>query len=141
MTSAERVTLDEVFPFRRSLLRPPGHVEPPKPGDLHPRAAHFVARRGVEIMACASVHPEPLGESRDAWQLRGVATAAEARRRGFGRAVVEAAMAHARAEGASVVWCHARVVAIPFYERLGFAAEGPVYELPVSGPHRLMRKS
>jgi GNAT superfamily N-acetyltransferase len=60
------------------------------------------------------------------------------RRRGAGRKVVQACIDHARREGATRLWCHARVSARGFYERLGFAASGDVYDLPVAGPHVFM---
>lgn len=140
---AESAPLDEVLPFRRAHLRPPGHpIEPPKPADLLPAARHFVVRDAGEIVACASVHPmqPPGADDAGAWQLRAVASAPRVRRQGAGRAVVEACVAHARASGASQVWCHARTSARGFYERLGFVALGEPYEIPVSGPHVLMRR-
>ncbi|HUR68373.1 MAG TPA: GNAT family N-acetyltransferase [Candidatus Thermoplasmatota archaeon] len=140
----ERAILEEVLPFRRAMLRPGQPAgAPPTLGDLHPQCAHFVARVDKEIVACASTDPAPCptgaGTSRgSAWQVRGVATRPDAQGRGHGRAVVEACFAHARAHGAHLVWCHGRVGAIPFYERLGFTAQSEEYVLPVSGPHRVM---
>jgi N-acetylglutamate synthase-like GNAT family acetyltransferase len=135
----EQAGVGDILPFRLAQLRPAGHPpEPPKPGDLHPLAAHFVARddRG-DIVACASVHPDPSGAS-GAWQLRAVATRADARGAGHGRAVVEACLAHARGHDARRVWCNGRVGARGFYERLGFRVTSDVFELRVSGPHHLM---
>jgi predicted GNAT family N-acyltransferase len=61
----------------------------------------------------------------------------EARGRGLGGALVEAAVAAARAAGRERVWLGAQLQAIPFYEALGFTAEGPVFD-DAGIPHRKM---
>jgi predicted GNAT family N-acyltransferase len=66
-----------------------------------------------------------------------VCVLAQARGRGVGGALVRAAVAAARAAGARRVWLTAQVRAIPFYEALGFAAEGPEFD-DAGIPHRLM---
>lgn len=136
---AERVSLDEAIAARRAHLRP---TAVPNPGDAHPQCAHFAAREDGRVVAIASIQPapSPTGVAMRAWQLRGVATDASLRQRGHGRAVVDACLAHARAGGATMVWCHGRVSAIRFYERLGFRAESEVYEIPVTGSHRVLVK-
>jgi predicted GNAT family N-acyltransferase len=52
--------------------------------------------------------------------------------------VLAAALAHARAHGAELVWCNARVPARAFYERAGFAVHGDEWEDPDIGPHVAM---
>ena len=46
-----------------------------------------------------------------------------------------------RARGGDLLWCNARVVALGFYERLGFVAEGPEFEIVPIGPHFVMTKN
>jgi GNAT superfamily N-acetyltransferase len=56
-----------------------------------------------------------------AWQLRGMATADQARSTGIGSKLVPFAEAAAfAATGVVPVWCNARQRAVPFYERLGY---------------------
>ena len=74
-----------------------------------------------------------------AWQLRGMATAAEHRGKGFGALVVEAALEEVAGHGGRLLWLEARENAIGFYERHGLVAEGPVYRHPETKiPHRVM---
>jgi hypothetical protein len=40
--------------------------------------------------------------------------------------------------GVVVLWCDARLVAVPFYEQLGFKKFDDVYEVPLIGPHHFM---
>ena len=61
----------------------------------------------------------------------------EWRRRGVGRALLEAALARARARGLPAVSLHAQTHAVGFYARAGFAAEGEVF-LEAGIPHRRM---
>ncbi|MBP7126768.1 GNAT family N-acetyltransferase [Myxococcota bacterium] len=69
-----------------------------------------------------------------------VAVRKEFRGRGIGRLLMEAAEARARALGAQEAVLGAQVTAIPFYERLGWTPEGPVF-LDAGIPHRKMRKA
>ncbi|WP_406197691.1 GNAT family N-acetyltransferase [Kitasatospora sp. NBC_01560] len=62
-----------------------------------------------------------------------------ARGTGLGADLVRAVEAAGRARGAREVELHAQVQALGFYERLGYAAEGPEY--PDAGiPHRTMTR-
>lgn len=73
-----------------------------------------------------------------AWQLRGMATADVARGRGLGRLALDAALAHVRAEGAVLIWCNARDVALSFYERVGFVVAGDGFVSDRGIPHHPM---
>ena len=66
-----------------------------------------------------------------------VAVAAHRRRHGVGRLVMGAVETEARRLGATRVVLSSQVSAIPFYERLGYVASGPVYD-DAGIPHRDM---
>ncbi|MFB6891431.1 GNAT family N-acetyltransferase [Kitasatospora sp. NPDC056327] len=63
----------------------------------------------------------------------------EARGTGLGAELVRAVEAAGAARGAREVELHAQVQALGFYERLGYAAEGPVYD-DAGIPHRTMTR-
>ena len=67
-----------------------------------------------------------------------MATAPAARGRGLGAAVLDALIAHAHAEGATLIWCNARPRAMPLYERAGFVPVGEPWDDPQLGPHQRM---
>ncbi len=73
------------------------------------------------------------------WKLRQMAIAPAFRGRGLGTALVTAAEETVRARGGERVVLHARADAVPFYLRLGYAAEGAVFE-EVTIPHQSMSK-
>ncbi len=59
------------------------------------------------------------------------------RGRGVGAALIRAAVEELRGLGLTRAKLGSQVHAIPFYEKLGFAAEGPVYD-DAGIPHRDM---
>ncbi|MFI6155631.1 GNAT family N-acetyltransferase [Kitasatospora sp. NPDC051170] len=69
-----------------------------------------------------------------------LAVVGAARGTGLGARLVRAIEAEARERGAAEVELHAQVRALGFYERLGYVAEGPVYD-SVGIPHRMMTRT
>jgi GNAT superfamily N-acetyltransferase len=74
------------------------------------------------------------------WQLRGMATMPEVRGMGYGAALVREAERVAREAGGGLLWCQARVVAVSFYERMGWEVVGEEFDVPTVGPHFRMRR-
>jgi GNAT superfamily N-acetyltransferase len=139
----DEVAADVVRPLRQAILRPhQGLADRVYPGDALPGAAHFAARTdpGAAPIGIASISPEPHPHTPRPgdWRIRGMATAPAARGTGVGARLLAACLAHARAQGATRVWCNARTPARGFYEREGFVVEGDEFELPSIGPHVLM---
>lgn len=72
-------------------------------------------------------------------QLRGMAVAADQQGTGVGGALLRVGLDRCRLEGAVVVWAHARVTAVAWYEAHGMPAEGDVYIFgDVHLPHRVV---
>lgn len=97
------------------------------------------------VVSTAAMSPEEAPEELDRvlppgrrWRLRSMATEPSLRSSGLGSDVLAAALGHVADHGGGVVWCSARVPALRFYERAGFAGFGEIYETPDIGPHRLM---
>lgn len=118
--------------------RPPEEAVLPRDDDA--ATVHLGAFDGDELAGVATFFPQntPLRPGRAGWRLRGMATRPEWRGRGAGRLLVEEGIRIAREAGAENMWCHARVAARGFYEKLGFAVEGDELEFPVSGRHVVM---
>jgi predicted GNAT family N-acyltransferase len=132
----EPCTLDDVLPLRHRVLRT-GHAHALArfDGDTAPDTSHWAAFTGPLARCCLTMVRAPF-EGDDAWQLRGMATDDGLRGAGLGQRVVAAALGalpappHPRR-----VWCNARAVAIPFYERLGWRVVSDRFEIPLAGPH------
>ena len=96
--------------------------------------AHFVAR----------VDGQPAGTARlvtteSRAKAQRVAVLERYRRLGLGRELMTALEREARQRGLGSVVLHAQTAAIPFYEAIGYTAEGPVFE-EAGIPHRVMTK-
>jgi predicted GNAT family N-acyltransferase len=126
--------------LRRAVLRPGWALGSPMHGDDNPDAVHLaVVDDDERVVGACLVLPRdyPLRPTLDgAWQLRGMATAAQVRGQGIGTLLLDAALDEIRRRGGRLVWCDARTSAVGFYRRHGFAAEGEEFEHHESGiPH------
>lgn len=90
------------------------------------------------VDAPGGVAPREEHAAGTAWRLRGMAADPDVRRRGAGRAILDACLAYVRAEGGTLAWCNARTPAIPFYEAQGWTAFGEEFDIPQAGPHYVM---
>ena len=82
-----------------------------------------------------------LDEQPSGWRLRGMATAPEVRGWGVGADLVDAVVDYVAQSGdGTVLWCTARMAAVGFYERKGFAVIGETWEEPVIGTHIHMHR-
>jgi ribosomal protein S18 acetylase RimI-like enzyme len=133
---------DEVIGLRQAVLRP--HQRPDEVrfvDDEAPATAHFCAQddegQVVGVVSLMKQSP-PWQTEPDAWRIRGMATAPERRGMGVGRALIGAVFDHVAAGGGGLVWCHARLAAVGFYERAGMVTTGDIWQEPVIGPHIVM---
>lgn len=150
--TVRRVPASVVHPVRTKVLRPGW---PPASAvyadvDDRPGTVHVAAFDGDAVAAVGTAFAEaPPSAVRAelpaaayapgaAWRLRGMASTGAARGRGFGRAVLDEVVAAAREAGATVLWCNARLGAVPFYERQGLATAGAEFDIPEIGPHYVM---
>lgn len=128
-------------PLRGSMLRP---GQPPEnlvyPGDDAPTTWHVGAFVDDRLLGVASIYHEPPPAVADAgaWRLRGMAVATAAQRRGIGRQLIEACVAHAKSNGGTNIWCNARATAADFYTALGFQFGSAEFDTSDGIPHYVM---
>ena len=134
-----QITAEQTYPIRLDVLRPGRPLsEAIFAGDNDPETVHFGAFENGEQLGIASLYRAPFPhrpDVTDAWQLRGMATLPRVQGKGFGRALVDACIDHARAQGGRILWCNARSHAAGFYERAGFQVSGEEFHIPDVGPH------
>ena len=137
------ISAAETRPLRRSVLRPHQTEDAlVYLGDDEPTSGHFGAFLDDRLVGVASVFRQanPLRAQPAPYRLRGMATTPEVRGRGIGSLLLVAALDFAAVGGGSHMWCHARVPAVPFYQRHGFRAEGEAFEIQDIGPHLHMER-
>lgn len=139
-----------VHPLRHAVLRTGRRwADGIYTADSDPLSAHFAAllKAPVEevVLAVGSVLPEPAdwgdqatNDNTLSWRVRGMAARADSRGSGLGTRILESLLAHVGSHGGGLVWCTARIPAIPLYERAGFEARGAPAVVPGLGAHQLM---
>ncbi len=111
-------------------------------GDDAPDTLHIGAFHNGELVGIATVCRDPLpgGVDPDVWRLRGMATIAQVRGRGYGRALLERCIEHVANRGGKLLWCNGRKSAAGFYRALGFEVSGGEFEVTGTGPHYQLRR-
>ena len=142
--AVRRLELEQVIDLRVRVLRrgtPFTHANYPE--DSYPDAVHFGIERDGEVIATstwfAKECPEVPGVP--AVQLKGMAVHDTLQDSGLGAALIEHGIAHARDQGARLVWARARDSALYFYERRGFAVVGEGFmDEPTGMPHHIVTR-
>ncbi len=140
--------VDEIIDLRWRVLRdglPREEAMFPHDDDAECRHALAVDESGA-VICCATMHPEgwhgnEAVPAAPAWRLRGMATDAAWQGKGAGARVLrmlEEVSQVVRPTG--LLWCNARVRAIPFYERAGWVTRSELFDIPTAGPHKRMTK-
>jgi GNAT superfamily N-acetyltransferase len=73
-------------------------------------------------------------------QIRGMAVRSSTQKNGVGRLLVKKAESHAKSRGFHIMWMNARKGAAGFYLAMGYQIEGFEFEVPIFGPHYVMKK-
>jgi predicted GNAT family N-acyltransferase len=131
--------------LRRAVLRPTWPEDAAMHGDENTDAIHLAAFENDGLIAACLILPRPFPgrpSETGAWQLRGMATAPQARNRGIGAELLKAAEQEASQRGGRLLWCEARTSAMRFYAQHGFAVASEEYLHNESHiPHHLMVRS
>ncbi|GGY53470.1 GNAT family N-acetyltransferase [Streptomyces omiyaensis] len=111
-----------------AVLPPPSEPYEPFFDERHRPAEYLVAERAGLLLGYVRVaRPTPLDSNGHVRQIQGLAVAGEARGQGVGRALLRAALAKARADGATRITLRVlghNVPARALYEAEGFVVEG-----------------
>jgi predicted GNAT family N-acyltransferase len=121
-----RAQLEQAFAIRRAVfVEEQGVAEALEIDDRDDEGHHLLALRAGEALGTLRLRWP--GDRRTA-KIERVAVLAPGRGAGIGQALMQAALALAASGGAEVALVHAQTVAQAFYQRLGFAPFGPVFD-------------
>ena len=101
--------------------------------EFDPAAFHALAYSDNACIGTARLHINDDGSG----QIGRMAILRPFRNQGLGRQIMKVLIETARSNGVSSLILHAQVSVIPFYEKLGFIANGPIYD-EAGIPHRNM---
>lgn len=107
-----------------------------------PEEEEWDADDPVSVHVLAVQNREPVGTGRltPAGKIGRLAVTGRLRGRGLGTRILRALLQESWHRGLLEVTLHAQVQALPFYEKLGFRAEGDVFD-EAGIPHRKMRRT
>lgn len=137
------VSVDEILPLRQNVLKPFLTAEENLlPEDRLPSTYHwglFIEDQLASVATFMSQsHPQLSGKN--PYRLRGMATSRNLAGRGLGSVLLKFCENELQKKEVDLLWFNARIKAFPFYERLGFLYEGPLFDFDRIGPHKVMYK-
>lgn len=118
MWQVERVSAQAVLPVRQAVLWPDRPAEFSRVAE-DAEGWHFGVYADGQLACVASLFVSD-GDVR----LRKFATLPEWQRQGLGSAMLRHCLDVSRQAGAQMLWCDARLDAVPFYRRCGLCEEG-----------------
>ncbi|HLA55265.1 MAG TPA: GNAT family N-acetyltransferase [Flavobacterium sp.] len=143
MRTIKEITAAETYPVRHPVLRAGKPVESCRfEGDDKIGTKHFGVFDENELVGVASLFESAsdLFDVGNQFQLRGMAVLERCQKKGFGVDLVKHAEAYARDNGGKIIWFNARIIAVPFYEKLGYRILGEPFDIADVGEHYVMYK-
>lgn len=131
---------EEIIDLRHRVLRAGlPRSEAVFAGDDLPSTHHFAALgQSSGVIGCATFHLNSW-QDEPAFQLRGMATDPAWAGKGIGTAVLTRAITTIKSMSpVQQFWCNARLIAVPFYQKLGWKIASERFEIPTAGPHHRM---
>jgi predicted GNAT family N-acyltransferase len=137
------IQLVDLLPIRNEVLRD-GKLTPDEcrfPTDEVEGVFHVGYFADDALVSVTSLSPQNYnGEKGNGYQLRGMATLAQYRGRGFGGELIDFAVNYLHDKQADYIWCNARKLAVKFYRDSGFGIISDEFEIKGIGPHYVMRR-
>lgn len=135
------IEAEQTYPLRQKVLRPGKPLESCYfPEDQNPLGFHVGAFHQELLVGIASFHPEanPLFHAKNMFRLRGMAADSSLQNSGIGKKLLLFAFQELQKRNCDLLWCNARQIAYPFYEKLGFKYNSEEFDIPGVGPHKIM---
>lgn len=84
---------------------------------------------------------QALFSEKNQYQLRGMAVMTEFQGKGYGHHVLKFGESLLINQDVKLIWCNAREIAVPFYEKNNYAIYGKPFLIPHIGTHFIMAKT
>lgn len=139
----KEITIPEVFSVRHPVLRPGKplatcHFE----CDDLPSTKHFGYFDVEKLIGIISVFKSNHAFfEENQFQIRGMAVLTAYQKKGIGAQLIRYAEQYIQNQIGNVIWLNARIIAVGFYEKLGYQIIGDPFEIPEIGTHFVMFKN
>jgi len=143
MLQIKKITASETYPLRHAILRQNEPIEKCiYPFDNAFSTLHFGLFEKEFLIGIVSLFEtkKDLFEDVKQFQIRGMAVLESHQKKGYGAALIKHAISHLQKEKDFLIWFNARIIAIGFYEKLGFEKTGGAFEIFPIGMHYIMFK-
>lgn len=143
MNIIKKIEAQTTFAVRHPVLRAGKTLESCAfEGDTLDTTIHFGYFIDDILVGVASVFKKshPGFKAENQYQLRGMAVLENHQKKGIGEALVKTAETYVKNQNLDFIWFNARLVAVPFYKKLGYRKNGQEFDIPNIGPHYLMYK-
>ncbi len=133
----------QIYSLRSLVLRPGKPIKTTfYDKDYEKSTIHFGAFLKSRIISIATFYPETLEgfNNYHSYRLRGMATHPSFQKRGFGQKILEYSFIFLKNINCDLIWCKARIIAVPFYEKLKYKIIGESYQIDDIGEHFTMYK-
>lgn len=136
------ITSKETWPVRHPVLRKGRPLEDVyMEADEKESTFHVGMFYNKDIIGVASFMDDtnPIFTGKQ-YRLRGMAVLPEYRKRGIAELLLKKGEDILKEKGFTLLWFNARIIAIHFYENLGYEKIGAEFDIPLVGPHYVMKK-
>ncbi len=143
MFDIRKITATETYPLRHKILRQNEPIEKcVYPYDTADSTVHFGLFENNVLIGIISVFEtsKDVFTVKKQFQIRGMAILENQQKKGYGAALVQHAISHLQKENNFLIWFNARIIALGFYEKLGFEKIGTEFEIVPIGMHYIMYK-
>lgn len=143
MYDYKKVGASSIYPVRHLVLRAGKPVETCVfEGDNLSTTAHFACSDGIITVGAISIfdNATELFTDNNQFQLRGMAVLEDYQKKKIGFELVRTAENYIAAQGGKLIWFNARLIAVPFYEKLGYQKIGKSFNIGDIGAHFVMFK-
>jgi len=133
----------DTFSIRHPVLRSGKPIESCHfDGDNLETTKHFGLFHENNLVGVISIFKtrNPLFVEKSQFQIRGMAILEHHQKKGFGEALVKHGEDYIKQQNGTMIWFNARIVAVGFYEKLGYQIIGDSFDIGDVGEHYVQFK-
>ncbi len=143
MISIKLISSKDCFELRKKILWPHKKLNQCSIDiDNHPDSFHLGAFCGDRLVSMGSFFKQEnkLFNNQLQYRLRAMATDNNYRNIGSGSKLIKKSFEILKKKKIEILWCDARLIAVDFYKKNGFKISSNIFEIPIIGPHYVMKK-